>query len=284
MIIELPEMIYMNTVLDKQIKLIESLDNEEEAEFSFEKVKFILPESTIILLALSKQAYLKTGKPVKWSGMRDEIRIYIERIQVCNLDFIKLSTEKSFLIRKRQTNSLVEMRIMKSANQYDEMVSETKRILYQWFPGREAAEYVKQITGYIKDIAANSLEHSEENGNGICYYTLQKYSSPKSKMSIRVAFGDTGMGIYNSLLKRYPWIEKKKKRPIVAAFIEGLSCRGNANGGLGFRMVKKQLKDYGGEIQIRSGTEMIRYYSNGRYKVVDYKYGIIGTQTLFILK
>lgn len=283
MIVELPEMIYMNTVLDKQIKLIENLD-EEEVEFSFRAVKFILPESTIILLALSKQAYIKTNKPVKWSEIRDEIRTYIERIQVQNLEFINIPTKRGLFVGKNKTNSLVEMRIMKSPNQYDEMVSETKRILYQWFPDRYADEYVKQITGYIRDIAANSLEHSEENGEGICYYTLQKYSSSKGKMSIRVAFGDTGMGIHNSLIKKYPWIEQKKKRPIVCAFIEGLSCRGSANGGLGFRMVKKQLGEYGGEIQIRSGTEMIRYYSNGRYKVIDFKCGIVGTQTLFVLK
>lgn len=282
MTIYLPKMIYMNTALDTQIKLLKSVTEDEEVYLSFRDVAFILPATTILLISLSKQIYMMTKTPVIWSEMKEDIRTYMERIRINDLKFVVLP--KTNLLRKRnKTNSLVEMKIMENPSQYDEMVSETKRIMYEWFPGRYADEYVKQITGYIKDIAANSLEHSEENGKGICYFTLQKYNPPKSKMSIHVAFGDTGMGISNSLAKKYPWVEQINGRPIVRAFIDGLSCRGNENGGLGFRMIKKQLRDYGGEIQIRSGKEMIRYFGNGKYRTTDFKQSIVGTQTLFIL-
>lgn len=283
MIINLPKIIYMNTSLDYQIRLIKSVNEGEEVILSFRNVEFVLPESIILLISISKQIFIKTNIPVKWSEMKEEIRTYMERIQISNLSFV-IMPKSSLLKRRNKTNSLVEMRIMESASQYNEMISETKRILYTWFPGRYGDEYVKQVTAYIKDIAANSLEHSEENGKGICYFTLQKYSPKNGKTEIHVAFGDTGMGIMNSLLKQYPWIVQKKKRPIVCAFVDGLSCRGNDNGGLGFRMVKKYLKDYGGEIQIRSGVEMIRYFGNGKYRIVDFKQEIVGTQTLFILK
>lgn len=283
MVIDLPRMIYLNTIFDKQLRLIETLNEDEEVCLSFRSVDFILPESTILLIALSKQINNKTKTVVKWIDIKNELITYLERIQIDKLNFIQIP-KTIFFKKNKKSNSLVEMRIMSNPNQFDEIISETKKIMYDWFPGRYGDEYVKQISGYIRDIAANSLEHSEKDGNGICYYTLQKYDSVKEKTTIHVAFGDTGMGIDNSLIQKYQWIVQRKKRPIVCAFIDGLSCRGNDNGGLGFRMVKQQLKKYGGEIQIRSGKEMIRYFGSGKYKVTDFNHSIIGTQTLFILK
>ena len=283
MIIKLPRMIYMNTPLDRQIKLINSFYEGQTVSLSFENVEFIMPESTIILLAISKQIYLKTNEPVQWINMKDEIRTYVDRIQIKDLDFILLPKNNIFRIKKK-SNSLVEMKIMKSHNQYEDMISETKRIMYEWFTGRYADQYVKQITEYVKDIAANSLEHSEQKGEGVCYFTLQKYSPQNSKTKIHVAFGDMGIGILNSLAPRYPWLLEEKQKAVECAFIKGLSCRGHENGGLGFRNVKKQLKQYGGEIQIRSGKEMLRYRGEGKYKVRKFEQGIIGTQTLLILE
>ena len=108
-----------------------------------------MPESTIILIAISKQIYMKTNEPVQWIDMKDEIRTYIDRIQIKNLDFILLPKNNIFRMKKK-SNSLVEMKIMESHRQYEEMISETKRIMYEWFPGRYADQYVKQITEYVK--------------------------------------------------------------------------------------------------------------------------------------
>lgn len=283
MILELPNMIYMNTFLDKILKKISQLESGDEVSLSFKSVNFILPESTILLLSISKQIYDRTNMVVTWIDVQNDMRMYLERIQINNLPFINFS-QKSPLWEKRTTNTLVEMKIMSRPNQCDEMISDTKKILYEWFPERHPDQYVKQISEYIRHIAGNSLEHSEEDQNGICYYTLQKYSPPGKKLSVRVAFGDTGMGIGQSLGKTYPWIAGSNKNPLICAFIDGLSCRGNKNGGLGFRIVKQHLHTYGGEIQIRSGNTMLRYYGkNENYKIVKFKYPVIGTQTLFIL-
>ena len=92
---------------------------------------------------------------------------------------------------------------------------------------------------------------------------------------------------YNILFKddkAYPWIAENRKNPLIYAFIKGFSCRGNNNGGLGFRIVKKHLHTYGGEVQIRSGNTMLRYFGKTeKFNIVKFKYPIIGTQTLFIL-
>lgn len=264
---KLPKKIYMNTNLDSLLAEIQKLEAGEEAVLSFAGVDFILPETTILLISISRQIYLKTGKRVVWSDIRDDVRLYLERIQIDDVSFIELPKKKS-LWKKKTESSLVEMKVMSKPSQVDEMISDTKQILYRWFPERRAEEYVKQISEYIRHIAGNSLEHSEDNTIGVCYYTLQKYKPADKPLSIRVAFGDTGMGIGKSLDKRYPWIAEQDKKAVEEAFIKGLSCRGNQHGGLGIRTVKQHLKNHGGEIQIRSGNEMLRYIgSSGRYNI-----------------
>lgn len=283
MILELPNMIYMNTSLDNILNTVEKLQEDDDVELSFKNVEFILPESTIILLSLSKQIYDKTGKYVMWINVKDEIRSYLERIEINRLSFIVMQKRKT-IIKRKASNTLVEMRIMSRPNQCDEMLSDAKRILYDWFPGRDGDQYVKQISEYIRHIAGNSLEHSVDNMEGICYFTLQKYNPPTGKLSVRVAFCDTGMGIGKSLDKQYPWILEQNKDPIEYAFIRGLSCRGNDKGGLGFRLVKQHLETYGGEIQIRSGNSMLRYMGKSQqFRRKTFKQSIVGTQTLFIL-
>lgn len=282
--LELPKKIYMNTNFDDLLDAVHKMEIDEEALLSFKNVEFVLPETTIMLIAISQQIYVKTGKNVVWTDLQDNIRLYLERIQIESIPFIEVP-RKSSLWKKRIENSLVEMKIMTKPNQVDEMISDTKRVLYQWFPERNPEQYVKQISEYIRHIAGNSLEHSDSKHKGICYYTLQRYNPSHKSASIHVAFGDVGMGIANSLDKTYPWIIEQNRKAVEMAFIKGLSCRGMENGGLGFRTVKQHLQNHGGEILIRSGNEILRYIgSSGRYTVKKFKNSIIGTQTLIILK
>jgi len=281
--ITLPEKIHMSTNLDGILSKIKQLEN-EEVILSFENINFVLPETTIILLAISKQIYDITKSKVHWSNIKEDILDYFDRIKLEKISFIELPRRRRFVVRKKE-DYLVEMKIMTEPKQVDEMIAATKRILFQCFPERRADEYVKQISEYIRHIAGNSLEHSESRGNGVCYYTLQIYNPENKKATVHVAFGDTGMGIAQSLDKEYPWIAQKGKKAVEMAFVQGLSCRGQGNGGLGFRTVRSHLKKHGGEIMIRSGHEMLRYYGNSeRYTVKKSKNAMVGTQTLILLK
>ena len=157
---KLPKKIYMNTNLDSLLAEIQKLEAGEEVVLSFAEVDFILPETTILLISISRQIYLRTGKRVVWSDIRDDVRLYLERIQIDDVSFIELPKKKS-LWKKKTESSLVEMKVMSKPSQVDEMISDTKQILYRWFPERRAEEYVKQISEYIRHIAGNSLEHSK---------------------------------------------------------------------------------------------------------------------------
>ena len=127
----------MNTNLDGLLAEIQKLEPGEEVVLSFAEVDFILPETTILLISISRQIYLRTGKRVVWSDIRDDVRLYLERIQIDDVSFIELPKKKS-LWKKKTESSLVEMKVMSKPSQVDEMISDTKQILYRWFPERRA--------------------------------------------------------------------------------------------------------------------------------------------------
>ena len=85
MTLELPNMIYMNTNLDKLLKKISQLESGEQVSLSFKNIEFILPESTILLLSISKQIYDRTQTVVTWLDVKNDMRMYLERIQINKL-------------------------------------------------------------------------------------------------------------------------------------------------------------------------------------------------------
>ena len=85
MTLELPNMIYMNTNLDKLLKKISHLESGEQVSLSFKNIEFILPESTILLLSISKQIYDRTHTVVTWLDVKNDMRMYLERIQINKL-------------------------------------------------------------------------------------------------------------------------------------------------------------------------------------------------------
>ena len=85
MTLELPNMIYMNTNLDKLLKKISQLESGEQVSLSFKNMEFILPESTILLLSISKQIYDRTPTVVTWLDVKNDMRMYLDRIQINKL-------------------------------------------------------------------------------------------------------------------------------------------------------------------------------------------------------
>ena len=282
--IELPEKLNLSTNIDRLLGEIENMNEDSEPILCFKDIQYIQPETIVLLISLSQQMYQRTGKVVLWKDIKDETRRYLQRVQIENVPFIKMSNRVE-LWKNKEEHSLIGIKIMNRPKQVDEMIAETKKILYQWFPERRAEQYVKQISEYIRHIAGNSLEHSDDNNKGVCYYMLQRYNPKDKPMTVHVAFGDVGMGFEKSMAPKHPWIAEQGKSAIREAFINGLSCRGKNKGGFGFRTVKLLLKGHGGEIRIRSGCEMLRYIGkSGRHNIRCFDNSLVGTQTLIILK
>lgn len=76
-----------NANLDKLLKKISQLESGEQVSLSFKNIEFILPESTILLLSISKQIYDRTHTVVTWLDVKNDMRMYLERIQINKLAF-----------------------------------------------------------------------------------------------------------------------------------------------------------------------------------------------------
>ena len=113
---------------------------------------------------------------------------------------------------------------------------------------------------------------------------MQKYEIANSPQ-VKVAFGDTGIGILNSLQTYNTWIPNSDNFAIKKAFFEGLSSRNDKSGGLGFLAIRNMMVKYGGEIIIRSGRSAM-HYSPQKEKPYYNKFHdtLPGTQTVVILK
>ena len=103
--ITLPEKIHMSTNLDGILSKIKQLEN-EEVILSFENINFVLPETTIILLAISKQIYDITKSKVHWSNIKEDILDYFDRIKLEKISFIELPRRRrnrDYLFRRWYT-------------------------------------------------------------------------------------------------------------------------------------------------------------------------------------
>lgn len=280
--------INIDSRMDGLIWQINRLDPNQDVHLSLENVQFAMPESIILLITLSKYIYDRTCVKVIWKNTKEPVYAYLDRIGIGIVPFIELERSPkwfhlNFSKSARSSLNLIEMKIMEKPKQCDEMISDTKRILHNWFQDRIASQYTKQVSEYIMHIAGNSLEHSEKNGKGICYYTLQRYEISQ-RMQIKLAFGDTGMGIRNSLKTYNEWLPENDGYAIKKAFFDGLSSRDDQSGGLGFRSIRSTMGKYGGEIAIRSGRAVMHYNPLKKEPwTVKFSDSLPGTQTVFTL-
>lgn len=173
---------------------------------------------------------------------------------------------------------------MDNHSQCSNFIDYTSDFLNEWFQDSAVINsYLKQISHYIFQIAGNSLEHSEKDGYGICYYTFQRLST-KRGTQLKVIFGDTGMGIKNSLKTTNQDLPDYDTTAIKKAFMEGWSSRKDQSGGLGFIAVRNALGKYGGEVSIRSGDAIMHYNSQNEVTSFNkFQYILPGTQTVFSL-
>jgi hypothetical protein len=287
-----PQNIDIHSSLDAVIEQINTLPKKKRVYLSFKRIVKLSPEALILLITLSKYMYEHTGEVVKWSQLSNEIYKYLMENKISDIDFIYVDNENischiSSLIKTSKNILLFqnsEIKILNNPNQCGEAIDHTKNLINTWYSDEKIAnKFIKQATDHIMAIVGNSLEHSECDGNGICYYSLQKYSY-ENQTYLKLVFGDTGMGIKNSLKNTHSQLIDRDNQVIKYAFKRGLSCREDKSGGLGFESIRETMKMYGGVITIRSGRAFLLFDSNtDAWKDLTFRNALPGTQTVFKL-
>lgn len=285
--IEIPLENYLNYNWDKILRIVSNAKHPENIKIDLSAVQFLRPEVAIMLIALSHKISSLSSQPVSWINPCLEVHSYLERLDIYNISFVNLPPIKKKFVWNRtkcQSNNLMELQIINTDKQCADTIKKIKGILASHFPERISSGFCRDIPTLISEIAGNSLEHSERNQNGKCYFIAQKYEGKKGKRVV-VTFGDCGIGIRNSLKIHNTWLADNDVLAIKKAFIDGVTSREDKSGGLGFKRVKSILEEYNGEITIRSGRGAIRYDTKKSDPLSQSKYYefLPGTQTALIL-
>lgn len=113
----------------------------------------------------------------------------------------------------------------------------------------------KEISNFstiISELCYNIKDHSEDEG----FVTAQRYTRKSDgKKYVVIGVGDLGIGIKNSLGKRFNASGWSHLDAIIKAIRKEYSTFPNR--GLGLYMVSKIIRDYGGALHIRSGDSRL---------------------------
>jgi len=278
----MPQNMYMNYSYDRLLWKISKIKSGDVVRLDLSKIIFIRPEAIILLIILSYEIFVKLNEPIEWININNEVHLYLERMDLEQLDFVRIQpVRKQIQWKKSKKDSfnLTELLIIKKPKDCEAVMKRTKEMIIKWFPDKVGQDYCRILPTLITEIAGNSLDHST---HGICYFVAQKYITSLST-KIVVSFGDSGIGIQKSLKNSNQWIANNDVYAIKKAFLEGASCRLDRSGGLGFHHVRAVLQKYGGEIIIRSGTGVISYNPKQDLRTNAFRNPLPGTQTVFIL-
>lgn len=139
-----PKIYGMDTKLDSMIWRMNKINPDETITMNFKQVDFIRPESVILLLVACKSIYDKTHQIIYWSELSEDVRAYLERLDVTTVSFIKidLPAEKFRLARpKKKTFNLMELTTITKAKECADAMKRTKEILANWFPEKISSGY-----------------------------------------------------------------------------------------------------------------------------------------------
>jgi len=132
--------------------------------------------------------------------------------------------------------------------------------------------HTQQVAEAVSELVDNFAQHAQE---GLAAMMVQYYPN---KGEVRIAVGDCGIGIKQSLLGsgRYPEMANlTHKRAIVEAF--KLRVTRKHEGGMGFEFVREIVENNDGELFLSSFDGCV-YVKHGRMYYIDAPYDLPGVQ------
>ena len=289
--IQLKNQKYIDSNGDRYLKQLSAVKSGERVTIDFSQVEYLRPGAVIQLIVLSKMFFEKSGEKVVWSGIPKDRAFYLRRLQIEQVEFISVMMPPMLWAYTRRDNeTVIPLEKITNRPQLGCATAQAMDHLREWFP-EESDDFCRDAANIVMEIVNNSLDHSErcEGNSPLCYYTIQKYQphypigSKCYKPRVIIAFGDAGIGMRESLNRR--WNSAQTDMSAIELALKGYSCRSDGEGGMGFRRVSEVLKKNKGHLTIRSGGASIHCVydedevrRNRRY----HKERLLGTQTAFL--
>lgn len=212
-------------------------------------VEFVTPHSALLLLTLVRHIANTSGYRVCFTNLQTEVHAYLERI-----DFFTQTNDWAYTdyklppdahySRSKESNNLLEITHLSSAEEEVRFLSRARAILSQWLPENDPE--IDRIVRVLAEICSNVLDHSEDQG----HVMIQRYRRADA-VEVNIVVVDLGIGITESLSRVHGQIACSDSDYILRA-LEGYSAREGGIGGSGLQFVTGQLAPRNGLLVIRS--------------------------------
>lgn len=262
--------------IDNIVEKVDSLLKENDihkyssVEIDLQKVEFLDPYGLVCLYLAGRRLKDNFKQVALILPNNERFQSYLctmnfpdfarEFMQLKNADYI---TDK---VQRVDSEVLLELTKIKAKNkntQHDittiinQILEKVSAILQNELNFKK--KEINNFSTIISELCYNIKDHSEDEG----FVAVQRYMRKSdSKRFVVVGVGDLGVGIKNSLGKRFDVSAWTDLDAIIAAIKKDYSTFPDR--GLGLYMVSKIIKDYRGALHIRSGNSRLYLRYNPR--------------------
>jgi len=203
-----------------------------------------------------------TGHAVEWQLENEDTLRYLERMDVFSVfaDCVTAPALPSDLWSRGSSGNLMEVRTLSDELEQNSLndVPHILAIAQDLLLGRVTAERMGAACTLLSEVTQN-VTHSGSQG----YALMQLYKVGNGRR-VHIAVGDTGLGIADSLRRKYPQVGQSSDY-LKKSLESGITSRDIGNG-LGLYQVQHLVRNGGGTLTIRSDTAMLQIYEGKVYQ------------------
>lgn len=243
-----PDLLWINKA-DRLAWRLNKLEPGDNIALNIQNKDWIEPIDMVLLALCTLIIHEKTQNQVVIKGLLPHVERYL-----ATMGFHDLVKDACSNLQLRQpmfnfftTNKSVSITKLNALEDILPFVNNVKSVLDRAFPNRRMQNYKDKVSTVVLEACSNGVEHSTRPTYGV----VQVYSH-KGENEVRIAIGDTGMGIKRHLQNRHGNIGFSDNQYIMKA-LEGTSGRLGARGGNGLRRIQEICRENGGSFSIRSG-------------------------------
>jgi len=255
-------------------ELVLSAPQANHYQFDMREVQWIKPYGVVALILAARYLAKKSDDIVQIRNIKQEIHLYLNRMDVLGNSQWLVSTEtlSDEWLRNPQTPNLLELTQITGPKDVETIITRAQQVFKRWLMQND----LDNLINVLAEVCANIYQHSGDV-HGCALIQTNKMPS-KGKRIVCLAVGDLGCGIQGSMVRRYGEEIGKEPLDYLHEALQGRTSRASGRGGLGLRTVRQIAYASGGYLWLRSNTASICSQANNILETRQNLAAIPGTQ------
>lgn len=230
-------------------RLLRSAPDADSYSFDMAAIGFLQPYGVMALLSAARLLAARVGAPVELHRLIPAVQLYLDRMDVFDVasEWLRPSSAVGeSWDRNPHTVNLLELTPIGGRGDVEAAIDQVRSIFTYWLD----PPYLGYLSSVLSELCNNVHEHSGDQRGHIL---VQKHElASQGQVAVRLAVGDLGRGIRDSLVARHGEIGQEPLDYLREA-LAGRSARASGRGGLGLRVVERTIAP-GGYLWLRSDT------------------------------